>query len=149
MDAPPDPAVVTAVERYIGFWRRLSAATLDSLDDHVTPDFRFADPFGDHRGIDRVRAQFARTFAMIDDVDITVTDYAISGRTAYLRWSFAYTVGRRRRPWRIEGVSEIHIAPDGRASAHIDHWDAAGQTYEKLPVIGPVLRALRRRIAAG
>ena len=146
---PGDSAVVTAVERYIAFWRRLSTDTLADFDDHVTSDFRFVDPFGEHRGVDRVRAQFARTFAMIDDVDITVTDYAISGRTAYLRWSFAYTTGRRRRPWRIEGVGEVHIAPDGRASAHIDHWDAAGQTYEKLPIIGAVLRALRRRISGG
>jgi hypothetical protein len=65
----------------------------------------------------------------------------------FLRWRLT---GRLRslsnRDWDITGMSEIHLAPDRRVAAHIDHWDAGQQFYELLPVIGSVIRLLRRRV---
>ena len=46
--------------------------------------------------------------------------------------------------WRVEGMSEIRFAPDGRVTDHQDHWDAATQFYGRLPLIGPALRWLGR-----
>jgi steroid delta-isomerase len=31
--------------------------------------------------------------------------------------------------------------------SHRDYWDAAGELYEQLPVIGSLMRWLKRRIA--
>ena len=45
-------------------------------------------------------------------------------------------------------MSELHFDEAGTLRAHIDHWDAAGQLYEKLPGIGWLLRRIRRRLAA-
>ena len=39
-------------------------------------------------------------------------------------------------------------AADGRIARHRDYWDAAGELYEKLPLLGTLMRWLRRRIAA-
>ena len=40
------------------------------------------------------------------------------------------------------------LADDGRITLHRDYWDAAEELYEKLPVIGTLMRWLRRRLAA-
>ena len=45
-------------------------------------------------------------------------------------------------------MSEVTLAEDGRVLAHIDHWDPAAQLYERVPVLGAVLRMIRRRLAA-
>jgi hypothetical protein len=45
-------------------------------------------------------------------------------------------------------MSEVQFDEAGSVRAHIDHWDAAGQLYEKLPVIGWILRRIRARLAA-
>jgi steroid delta-isomerase len=34
---------------------------------------------------------------------------------------------------------------DGRIAQHRDYWDAAEELYEKLPVIGGLMRWMRRR----
>jgi steroid delta-isomerase len=36
----------------------------------------------------------------------------------------------------------------GRVAWHRDYWDAAEELYAKLPVVGAVVRMLRRRGAA-
>jgi hypothetical protein len=42
----------------------------------------------------------------------------------------------------------VQFDPDGRVAEHIDYWDPAGQVYETIPILGLLMRALRRRLAA-
>ena len=135
-------------DRYARFWENLSADTLDGLADVMAPGVRFRDPFNDVSGIARVREVFAETYRRLRDVEVRVTDVAAGQEACYLRWSFAYRIGRSRRRWQLDGMTEVQFDDDGRVTAHIDHWDAATQVYEKLPVIGGVLRLLRAKIAA-
>jgi hypothetical protein len=47
----------------------------------------------------------------------------------------------------IHGATHLRFAPDGRIAYHRDYWDAANELYAKLPLIGPVMRWLRRKLA--
>lgn len=131
---------------YADFWQRLTVDDLERLGDWFTEDARFADPFNDVRGLPHVRAVFAHSLGLVTDVSIELTDRAIGEDACYLRWVYRYRTRQGGKPWRIVGMTELHFAEDGRVSAHVDHWDAAGQVYEKLPVIGAVLRAIRRKL---
>ena len=139
-----------AAVRYAAFWQSLSVDTLDRLPEFMSPDIHFRDPFNDLHGLAAVEATFAKLYGLIDDIDVAVHDTAM-GKTSsdttiwYLRWTFAYRL-RSGKNLSIEGVSEVYLRADGRASVHIDHWDAAGQVYEKFPIIGSVLRLLKRRL---
>lgn len=46
---------------------------------------------------------------------------------------------------RIHGGSHLQLDPSGRILVHRDYWDAAEELYEKLPLIGALMRWLRRR----
>ena len=45
----------------------------------------------------------------------------------------------------VRGVSHLVLAPDGRIAEHRDYWDAAEELYEKLPLLGGLMRWLKRR----
>lgn len=134
-----------ALWRYTAFFEALSPDSLSELSRHVTEDVHFRDPFNDFTGRPRMERAFRHMFDLLDEVRFEVLDGACGDSAAYLRWSMVYRRGQGPEQ-RIEGMSEIILAGDGRVSAHIDHWDAAGQLYERLPVIGAVLRRLRRRL---
>lgn len=36
----------------------------------------------------------------------------------------------------------------GKVIEHIDYWDAGGQVYERLPLLGSILRQVRGSIAS-
>lgn len=133
---------------YARFWENLAEADLGRLDAVLAPDVRFRDPFNDVRGLDRVRAVFAKMFRLLQDVRIEVTDCAVSSDkpVCYMRWVFSYRLRRWPRAWRLEGVTEVHFDERGMVAAHLDHWDAASQVYEKMPAVGFLLRRLRRRL---
>lgn len=132
-------------ERYRDFLETLSLETLDRLADHVTPDVRFKDPFNDVEGVDAMTRVFRHMFANVDDIRFTVHHSMASGDTGFMSWRFQGMLSGKL--WTFEGTSVLRFAPDGRVAEHIDYWDAAGEFYERFPVIGWLLAALRRRLA--
>ena len=47
----------------------------------------------------------------------------------------------------VRGASHLVLDPQGLIVLHRDYWDAAEELYEKLPVVGALMRWLRRRAA--
>ena len=48
----------------------------------------------------------------------------------------------------IRGASHLKFDQQGRVVWHRDYWDAAEELYEKLPVIGWLMRFLKGKLAA-
>lgn len=136
---------MAAARRYAGFFEALSPQTLPELRQHVTEEVHFRDPFNDFTGRERMERAFRHMFELLDEVRFEVRDMACSDTAAYLRWTMIYR-SKQGPAQRIEGMSEVVLAGDGRVQAHIDHWDAAGQLYERLPILGGLLRLVRRRL---
>ena len=137
-----------AVAEYIAFFENLTPADLKRFEEVFAPDARFRDPFNDARGVTAVRRVFEKMFEDVETHSFKVLDHAVAGDRAYLNWEFRLTPRGKTEVWPIEGMSVITFREDGKVTAHIDHYDAAGQIYEKIPLIGAVLRGIRRRIAA-
>ncbi|PWR24076.1 nuclear transport factor 2 family protein [Zavarzinia compransoris] len=128
----------------------LRADTVATLGDVMAPDIRFRDPFNAVTGLDRVQRIFSALFEDCDAVRFSVGRRFRDGEHAVLAWTMAFRLRRYAKgpDWTIEGLSEITLDPaSGLVVAHVDHWDAAGQFYERLPLVGGVLRLLRRRLA--
>ncbi len=150
-EADPVPAEqAKAIDGYIEFFETLRPDTLDRLADIVTPDVRFTDPFNDVTGVEAMHAIFHRMFGELDNPAFKVTYRAKDTRDDAV-WLLCWRLtGKLRalsnRDWDVAGMSEIRLAADGRVAAHIDHWDAGRNFYELLPVVGSVIRLLRRRV---
>lgn len=138
-----------ALGRYAAALEGLTPASVGDLGTVMAADIRFRDPFNDFAGLDHARALFGQMFEDCLDVRFTVRGRFREGARAVLLWTMDYRLKRwPDRPLRIEGASEIDLDPaSGLVTAHVDHWDAASQLYEHFPVLGGVLRLLRRRIA--
>ena len=140
----PDLARLDAYGRA---WEELAPDSVSALSALLDEQVRFLDPFNELTG----RAAFERllraTFEHLETPHFTVQDTAISSKAGYLRWRMTARSKRGGIDLAIEGMSEVHFSPEGLVTVHIDHWDAAGQLYEKVPLLGRVLAALRRRIA--
>ena len=48
----------------------------------------------------------------------------------------------------VRGATRLDLAPDGRVLRHRDYWDTGEELFARLPLIGPLLGLLRRRMAA-
>lgn len=136
------------VARVVEFFEHLSPADLTRLDTLYAEHARFKDPFNDGSGIAAVRAVFEHMFRSLDAPRFEVRDIVAEGDRACLTWDFHFRFQRSRTPQCVHGASLLHFDAQGRIVLHRDYWDAAQELYEKLPLIGVLMRWLRCRAAA-
>jgi len=135
-------------ELLAGYGRYLETLTrerLDQLERFVTADVFFKDPFNACTGVDAMRHVLNHMYDSLEDVRFAVSTQAVQGDEGFLAWR--YTCGWRGRTIAFDGVTHARFR-EGLVCRHVDHWDAASEFYEMLPVIGWPLKALRRKIAA-
>ena len=141
--------IASAVARYVAFFEGIAPERLAELHKLCAPQVRFRDPFNDVTGVEKLEKLFVKMFEDVEDPRFDVTDTAISGSVAYLRWSMSYRPKRSwagPNRWHIDGMTEVHVDADGRVTQHLDYWDS-GLVYQKVPLLGGVIRALKRRLA--
>jgi steroid delta-isomerase len=133
----------TALATYARFWETLTPARLDTLADLVTPDVRFKDPFNDVRGTARMIACM-RLMYDHGTPRFEILDRSLGANAGYLLWRYVNDPGGGKPVIVIDGMSEIRFRADGRVAEHLDHWDAAEQLYERVPVLGTLIRLVKR-----
>jgi steroid delta-isomerase len=132
-------------EQYIRLFEELSMERLEGIEDFVSVDIKFKDPFNELSGLDAFRNLLVKMLNDVRGLKFKVTHRAWTEDVLFLRWSFQGEV-KGLNYWRVEGMSEINFDERGLICQHIDHWDAAGQFYEKLPLIGTIIRIIRSRL---
>lgn len=134
--------------RVVALFEQLTPASLAHLDEVYAADVHFVDPFNDVSGLAPMRRIFEHMFETLQAPRFTVLSRFAAGDEAFLTWDFRFRRSAGGGELLIHGGSHLRFTADGRVAMHRDYWDAAQQVYERLPLLGAVLRWLRRRIAA-
>lgn len=133
------------LDKLIHFFESISQENTVDLKQIYTDDVFFKDPFNEVNGIQNVITIFDHMFHQLDQPRFVVTTHVSQGDQAFLTWDFLFKMKRfNRNEQCIRGASHIRFAADGRVSYHRDYWDVAEELYEKLPLIGSVMRGLKK-----
>ncbi len=142
----PAPA---SLSPFVDFFEHLKPGDLPHLGRFYAADTRFKDPFNEVVGIEAVTGIFRHMFDSLDEPRFVVRDVVVQGDQAFLAWDFRFRMRRFDRAEQcIRGGSHLLLAEDGRIREHRDYWDAAEELYEKLPLVGALMRCLKRRAAS-
>ena len=137
-----------AVQRIVALFEGLSPADLPRLATIYTEDALFKDPFNEVAGVAAIQHIFEHMFVSLDGPRFVIRDAIVQGNQCFLSWDFIFRMKRFNREEQVvRGGSHLRLAADGRISEHRDYWDVAEELYEKLPVLGALMRWLKRRAA--
>lgn len=136
------------VERYIKLFATLSPADIDRLGDYFAPDARFKDPFNDVRGVAAIASVFRHMFEVCEQPEFDVLDWSCRNNIASIHWRFTLKLKRGKLTFKpVDGVSLVEFDKRGLATSHIDYWDPTAGVYSEIPVLGGLLRWLRKRMS--
>ena len=146
MNPPPsDPRLARAV----AWFESLTRDRVATLGDIYAENISFRDPFNDVRGLAAVERIYLEMYDRLDDPRFVCTETVVDERGALLMWDllFRFRQYRRAIPQKIHGATHLKFDAAGKIVYHRDYWDAADELYTKLPVIGALMRWLKRRMA--
>lgn len=136
------------VARLKQYFESLDASDVARIGELYAADAQFRDPFNDVRGLDALTRIFEKMFEDTLEPRFAITHTIEGADEAVLVWDFTFRL-RRYKPdvaQRIHGLSHVRFDASGKVTYHRDYWDAASELYEKLPVVGGLMRYLKRRI---
>lgn len=128
------------------FYESLSPATLPRVYQIYANNARFIDPFNDVTGAEAIHGIFKHMFAALQAPRFSVVSSLTEGDQCVLLWNF--DARRSGKGVHIHGASHLRFDAQGRVAWHRDYWDPAREIYEALPLLGGLLRWLRRQLAS-
>lgn len=136
-----------AAARVVDFFETLSPASLAQLGALYTPQAYFKDPFNEVSTLADIRQIFSHMYETLEQPHFGVTGCIVDGAQCFLTWEFKFRFKSydRRTDQTVRGGSHLKFNAQGLVEFHRDYWDAAEELYEKLPVVGGLMRWLKQR----
>jgi steroid delta-isomerase len=133
------------LDRLAHYYQTLDRPALARLDQLYAQDAFFKDPFNEVRGLAAIRRIFEHMFDQVDAPRFVVTTKVVQDSEAFLVWEMHFRMKRQALTEQcIRGASHLRFGADGLVEHHRDYWDAAEELYEKLPLLGSLMRWLKR-----
>lgn len=136
------------LRRFAQAFATLDKHNLQLLDSLYSKDIAFTDPLHDVQGLPALHRYFAELYGNISQLrfDFQGVDEVADGED-YLRWKMSFCHPRLAdgKVIRVEGCSHL-MWRENKVYRHRDYFDAGALLYEHLPIIGRVVRWLKRRM---
>ncbi len=136
------------LQEYIRYYETMTPESVGQIRSLAREDIHFRDPFNDLHGVEKVIEVMEDMFRDTIDPKFVIVETYQKDRSAILKWEMTFTPKkiRSQEPWYVVGMSELSFDGNGKVSSHIDYWDAASYFYEKLPLIGTLIRLVKNRL---
>jgi steroid Delta-isomerase len=134
-----------ALDRLIRSFENLSQENVGMLADLYSANAYFKDPFNEVTGQAAIIAIFEHMFRQVDDPRFLIIRSIQQESDAFIVWDFNFRIKGKPNQQFIHGSSHLRFANDQKVEYHRDYWDAAEELYEKIPVLGSLMRFLKRR----
>ncbi len=133
---------------FLDAFNRLDSTRLDLLDTMYHPDICFTDPAHSLKGIPALKQYFASLYENVRSIRFIFDTRMMSGNLAFVTWTMelSHPPLSKGRSISVDGCSHLSFAPDGRVIFHRDYFDLGAMIYEHLPVVGGLIRTLKRRL---
>ena len=130
-------------------FENLELNTIDRLLALYDAQAFFKDPFNEVIGKPAIERIFTHMFDQVDQPRFIVTRYMAMDTEISLTWEFFFNFKNAPKEQQvIKGCTWLTLNQGLLITEHRDYWDAAEELYEKIPVIGGLMRFLKKRLRA-
>ncbi|MEE4278509.1 MAG: nuclear transport factor 2 family protein [Halieaceae bacterium] len=140
---------MTLQERFNSFYTCLDIDALSALPTIYTRDVSFIDPVAVHQGMLALDGYFRKLLAGCDSCDFAIREQFFGDERAFVNWKMSFASPRLNggRTVDVDGSSVLALRGD-RIEMQRDYYDMGAMVYEQLPILGPIVRHIRGRMAA-
>ncbi len=143
-------AGAAALERFKRFFGNLTPERVRNDAAFVyAADAILHDTLATHEGVEAIQAYLLRTAERAAGVKVDILRVLTDGSDAFLVWRMDITWSAFRqkgRTTRSHGMSHIRFDADGKVALHHDFWDSASGFFEHLPLVGTLIRWIKRKV---
>ncbi|QSX40283.1 nuclear transport factor 2 family protein [Shewanella cyperi] len=136
--------------RVIELYRTLDKDKLHLLAEVYADGILFEDPAHRIQGRMALERYFSALYKELDSIHFEIESATMADQYAWLSWTMILSHPRLAsgKSVTVSGASRLNFDEHGMVLHHRDYFDLGALLYEHLPLLGPVVRALKRRFGA-
>jgi hypothetical protein len=127
------------------FFESISPQSVSAISELYDSNAYFKDPFNEVQGLVAIMKIFQHMFKQVDTPRFIIRQSIRQEADAFIVWDFEFRMRGSSKLQCIHGSTHFRFNSAGKVIYHRDYWDAAEELYEKIPVIGNVMRFLKRQ----
>lgn len=146
--AQSDAVNAVWLTNFIEIYQQLSRDNLSSLSNLYDQDIVFQDPLHKINGFNNVADYFAQLYENVSACHFVINRVILEGNQAAIYWTMTYQHKRLKSglPIEVEGHSLIK-GEDNKVIYHRDYLDLGQMLYEQVPLLGSIIRWLKKRVS--
>lgn len=148
-----------AIKKFESFYVDLESMKVEELADIYSNDVVFIDPIAAHSGIMSVKAYFTKLLRNAKNCDFAIQsidkisprDKEESNATAILAysvtWKMTYATSgiNKGKPIHVDGITQLKIK-NNKIIFHRDYYDLGQMVYENIPLLGRIIKRIKRTL---
>lgn len=136
-----------AMQKFTSFYRHLDQKSLSRLDELYAQDVVFIDPVTRHQGLFELSEYFSVLMENTQNCSFDINKTVHDEDSIFVAWqmTFQHKKLNAGKIIKVDGVSELQIAGD-KIRYQRDYYDMGEMIYENVPLLGCVIKTIKRRL---
>lgn len=133
------------VDKLKYLFEKLDKNSLNLVTEFYHPDVDFIDPVGKIKGAQAIKNYYEGMYKNVKSIKFDFTQVYESGNTVIGVWTMTLETDKLNggEPYSVDGNSVVTFDQNGKAIYHRDYFDMGSFVYERVPVIGYVIKKLK------
>jgi len=136
---------IEAVLKFKTYFNQMKLSDDNALNEIYSDNVTFIDPIHRINGIKNLKSYFEKLNNNLVEGSFQFTDESVIDNTVYLQWEMNLQLKRPKKTVKASGISVLTV--EQKIIRHRDFFDAGELFYENIPVLGSVIRFLKKKIA--
>ena len=136
------------VEKFKQLYQELDGSNIEIIESIYAPEIQFHDPFHQVEGLQNLKEYFQDLYVGVDAISFDFGNSISDGNSHFVEWVMNLTHPKlnKGQPFDVPGASLLKVNERQQIILHRDFFDAGVMLYEQLPVLGSLVRLIKRRI---
>ncbi|GGI69857.1 nuclear transport factor 2 family protein [Shewanella gelidii] len=132
----------------IALYKTLNRHNLHLLDTVYAKDICFIDPLHQIRGLDALMRYFEVLYHNVQSIEFVIHERLTQPHQVCLFWQMSYSHAKLNagKPILVDGSSHLKLNDEYQICYHRDYFDVGQMLYEPIPVLGHVIRKIKRGV---
>ncbi|MFB2121468.1 nuclear transport factor 2 family protein [Parapedobacter sp. 2B3] len=137
---------IETVEKFKVYFNQMKLGDDTALNEIYSDNVLFIDPIHRISGIENLKSYFKKLDSNLIEGSFRFIDESIRDNTAYLQWEMNLRLKRPRKNVKASGISVLTV--EQKITRHRDYFDAGELFYENIPVLGSIIRSIKKKMAS-
>lgn len=139
------------INKIVNAFNKFNPEKIEVLDQFYDPETVFQDPAVKLQGLNQLKKYYAAVYRNVKSIHFEFHDVQKTPTSYFAIWTMTLSASglNSGKKFSVEGISILEFNKKELVTFHRDYVDLGAMVYEKLPILGKLIKVVKKQLAHG